>query len=41
MASSAVLNMETSTVILVSKDEIPWTPEEPQTDAQNACATLL
>ena len=41
MASSAVLNMETSTMILASKHEIPWTDEEPQTNAKNAyvCAT--
>jgi hypothetical protein len=30
-------------MILTSKQEIPWTPEEPQTNAKNAyvCATRL
>jgi hypothetical protein len=33
--------MGTSTMILASKHEAPWTDEEPQTNAQNAyvCAT--
>jgi len=41
LPSSAVLNMETSTVILASKHEPPRTHEEPQTNAKNAyvCAT--
>jgi hypothetical protein len=38
---SAVLNIGTSTLILTSKHKIPWTEEEPQTNAKNAyvCAT--
>ena len=36
LRSSAVLNMGTSTMILTSKHEIPWTDEEPQTNANNA-----
>jgi hypothetical protein len=36
LASSAALNMETPTMILTSKHEIPWTDEEPQTNAENA-----
>ncbi len=41
MPSSAVLKMGTSTRIITSKHEIPWTDEEPQTNAKNAhvCAT--
>jgi hypothetical protein len=40
---SAVLNMATSTMILTSKNKIPWMDEEPQTNAKNAyvCATRL
>jgi hypothetical protein len=40
---SAVLNMATLTMILTSKNKIPWTDEEPQTNAKNAyvCACIL
>jgi hypothetical protein len=38
---SAVLNMGTSTMILTSKNRIPWTDEEPQTNAKNTTATRL
>jgi hypothetical protein len=41
LASSAVLNMQTATIMLTPKHDLPWTDEEPQTNAKNAyvCAT--